>query len=89
MSHKHRTQNYTASYIERAKLTSSGRLRKIQPDSGWISKYLRSSRWKGAARLYRMAPLLSASSSDAETRKMLVPMFVSYECYDSKHLAYT
>lgn len=58
-------------------LTSRGRLRKIQPDSGWMSKYLRSSLWKGAARLYLMAPLLSASSSEAETLKMFVPMFVS------------
>ena len=58
-------------------LTSSGRFRKIQPDSGWMSKYLRSSLWKGAAKLYLIAPLLSASSSEAETLKMLVPMFVS------------
>ena len=63
--------------LTRLLLTSSGRFRKIQPDSGWMSKYLRSSRWKGAAKLYLMAPLLSASSSEAETLSMLVPMFVS------------
>ena len=70
-------------------LTSSGRFRKIQPDSGWMSKYLRSSLWKGAAKLYLIAPLLSASSSEAETLKMLVPMFVScltFSMYFCKYL---
>lgn len=59
------------------KLTSSGFFSTIQPDSGWISKYSRSFGLWGALRVYTMAPLLSASSSEADTRRMLVPMLAS------------
>ena len=58
-------------------LTSKGFFNTIHPDSAWISKYSRSLGFTGAVRLYTMAPLLSASSSDAETRKMFVPILAS------------
>lgn len=58
-------------------LTSSGFFSTIQPDSGWISKYSKPFSSLGALREYTIAPLLSASSSDAETRRMFVPMLAS------------
>lgn len=58
-------------------LTSSGFFSTIQPDSGWISKYSKPFSSLGALSEYTIAPLLSASSSDAETRRMFVPMLAS------------
>ena len=37
------THNTETLNLTRPLLTSSGRFKKIQPDSGWMSKYLRSS----------------------------------------------
>lgn len=58
-------------------LTSRGFFKTIQPDSGWISKY--SSPWSlfGELNEYVIAPLLSASSSDADTLRMFVPILAS------------
>lgn len=58
-------------------LTSNGFFNTIHPDSGWISKYSISCGLYGADMLYTIAPLLSASSSEAETRRILVPILAS------------
>lgn len=58
-------------------LTSRGRLKVIHPDSGCMSKYSRSLGFEAAVKLYTTAPLLSASSSEADTLRMFVPTFVS------------
>lgn len=76
-SHSHTTRREMDLRVRPPILTSSGFLSTIQPDSGWISKYSRSREFDGALRLYTMAPLLSASSSDADTRRMLVPILAS------------
>ena len=58
-------------------LTSRGFFNTIQPDSGWISKYSRFCLFVVELSEYTIAPLLSASSSDADTLNMFVPMLAS------------